>query len=523
MERNNNLGNHLDNFTSPSSNSNFLIRSPFRNLNHLNVSQESGIKVLSTNSKETPRRKRKIDKTREDKSEIDHTGSPIKLKNNNSIIPESLESSEPSSQFSPKSLFINEQLICIPQICPSLLTNLNSSVEISDFPSSLPSSSKKTPSTFCNDMENMRENTFSHNSINDSSNQVEDTVLENIYNDNTLKAIDSNLKSQLFQNQMYTSISQKTTLNQENYPTISNTDDITLSGLENQMNSYIDHNSCSKVNNIVEDSKKDQTSIDQKFSSIQQDIMVSHNDQLSNILLNNEVSDSSSKSCQAHISHKCNVNNKESLIQDNVDKQNFSLLDTDCNATVKNRNKDKQIILSNSTRKRIISLSKNSCKEMTFNNPNLVKQSFTKVIYTNIATYGPTSQTSAINLQSFNSSTESNTQLTNNSQNSLTFSTQDSAVVPEDITVPPEALLSNYSCEYDIAYTKKNLKPNKYNNYYTNKIKTTLQHTLDDIIPAEQSLTEFFEAPEKSFRKIKAEVCEKVKDVLFILEQDESN
>lgn len=85
------------------------------------------------------------------------------------------------------------------------------------------------------------------------------------------------------------------------------------------------------------------------------------------------------------------------------------------------------------------------------------------------------------------------------------------------MVLPSSTMLSNYCSEYDLAYTKPDLKPHPYRDSYSN---SSNKSGSDHVFPVGQSLEEFFEAKDKSFRKVKSEVKKKVNKILEFLDQD---
>lgn len=93
---------------------------------------------------------------------------------------------------------------------------------------------------------------------------------------------------------------------------------------------------------------------------------------------------------------------------------------------------------------------------------------------------------------------------------------------PVKYIMPGSVLLSNYSSEYDKAYTKKDLNPSTYRNYYSAKMDESLKNYFDQVIPPNQYLQIFFDAADRSFKKVHNEVRRKVNHILLSLEENES-
>lgn len=102
------------------------------------------------------------------------------------------------------------------------------------------------------------------------------------------------------------------------------------------------------------------------------------------------------------------------------------------------------------------------------------------------------------------------------------FQTQDifSQNSSQPMMLPAGTLLSNYSSEYDRAYTKSDLKPNSYRNFYSTSHNETLKSQFDQVIPPGLSMKEFFEAKDKSFKRVRSDVKRKVSKILDFLEKD---
>jgi hypothetical protein len=99
---------------------------------------------------------------------------------------------------------------------------------------------------------------------------------------------------------------------------------------------------------------------------------------------------------------------------------------------------------------------------------------------------------------------------------SLPLSQENTEYVP----LPSNVLLSNYCCEYDKAYTKKDLRPISYRNYYSNRVIHALKNEFDKIITPKQSLQSFFNTTDNIFEQSETDLHKTFDNILCMLQNE---